>query len=244
MVDKDKIKQLFDGLQNKLVASLGLSIVHDDPNAKGDNSEISWREMLSKHLPSRYKVDAGIVIDNKGNQSDSIDIIIYDSFYSPYVFNENGVLYVPAESVYAVIECKQDLDKGHINYSANKAASVRKLERTSLPITQINGELVAKKDVGIIAGVLTTRSTWSPPLGQSFEDAVNSAASVSKLDFGCSLNDGSFSISYDENNGASISISGPEEALISFFIDLVTKLQQMGNAPAIDLRKYYKTITD
>lgn len=242
MPDNDKVKLLFLGLQNKLSANLGLSSVLDDPNAKGDNSEISWREMLSKCLPSRYKVDAGIVIDSNGSQSDSIDIIIYDSFYSPYVFNENGVIYVPAESVYAVIECKQELDKGYIEYAAKKAASVRKLERTSIPVTQINGEQIAKVDKGIIAGIFTTSSTWNPPFGESFNSALTEFQNISKLDFGCCLNNGAFTIIYDEAKPI-VNVSGSDDVLICLYLDLLTELQNLGNSPAIDLKKYYRTAT-
>lgn len=239
-MEDNKIKQLFIGLQNNLSASLGLSAIHDDPNAKGDNSEISWREMLTANLPTRYKVDAGFVIDCNGNVSDSLDVIIYDSFYSTYVFNDNGVIYVPVESVYAVFECKQVLDKSHVEYSAKKAASVMQLERTSLPISQIDGELVAKVDKGFISGILTTRSEWSPPLGASFVSALGDYAEIAKLDIGCCLENGAFTTNYGES-GVEVDVSQPEEALISFYINLVTKLQQLGNAPAIDLSRYYKT---
>ncbi len=239
-MEDNKVKQLFAGLQNNLSASLGLSALHSDPNAKGDNSEISWREMLSANLPSRYKVDAGFVIDCNGNVSDSIDIIIYDSFYSTYVFNDNGVIYVPVESVYAVIECKQALDKGHIEYSAKKAASVRVLERTSLPISQINGELVAKVDKGFISGVLTTRSDWTPPFGEPLKSALVEYSTISQLDIGCCLESGAFTTLYNDS-GVELDVSTPEEALVYFYINLVTKLQQLGNAPAIDLSRYYKT---
>lgn len=239
-MEDNKVKQLFTGLQNSLSASLGLSAVHDDPNAKGDNSEISWREMLSSNLPSRYKVDAGFVIDCNGNVSDSLDVIIYDSFYSTYVFNDNGVIYVPVESVYAVFECKQVLDKGHIEYSAKKAASVKQLERTSLAISQINGDLVAKVDKGFISGVLTTRSEWSPPLGEPFISALDEYVDIAKLDIGCCLENGAFTTNYSES-GVAVDVSEPEEALICFYINLVTKLQQLGNAPGIDLSRYYKT---
>jgi hypothetical protein len=237
MSNNEKIKLMFASLQTKLQADLNLSQVHDNNTARGDNSEVSWRDMLSKHLPARYKVGTGFVIDSDVNQSDAVDIIIYDNHYSPYVFNENEVLYVPAESVYAVIECKQKLDKGHIEYAAQKAASVRALKRTSLPVRQINGDMVAKVDSGIIVGLVTTSSDWNPPFGEPFRAAIQEAADTSHLDFGCSLADGSFTINYGDELEAQVSIS--EDSLVTFFINLVTDLQAMGNAPALDLKAYY-----
>jgi hypothetical protein len=235
----NKLHELFSQHQQKLLAELGLSSVHDNPNARGDNSEVTWREMLSKYLPFRYKVGKGFVIDHEGNVSDDIDIIIYDAYYSPIVFNENEVLYVPAESVFAVIESKQVLKKEYIDYARDKAASVRALKRTSAPIRQMNATTATKVDTEILAGIVTTRSEWSPAYGEPFKQSIAEAASISRIDLGCALNDGSFSVSYQEDTH-SISYSDSDSSLISFFVDLVARLQAMGNPPAIELQKYYE----
>lgn len=239
MPDNNKLHDLFSKHQQKLVSSLGLSSVHDHPNAKGDNSEVTWREMLSTYLPYRYKVDKGMVIDHEGSTSEYIDIIIYDQYYSPIVFRENDVLYVPAESVFAVIESKQMLNKGHVEYARDKAKSVRALKRTSVPIQQMNDAMATKTDKGILAGIVTMKSDWSPAFGQPFKDAIAEAATVSRIDFGCALNDGSFSATYDDGS-STITCSDSDSSLISFFVDLVARLQALGNPPAIDLRKYYQ----
>lgn len=236
MPDKTVIKNLFSGLQKKLSGDLSLSVALENNEAKGDNSENSWRTMLSKNLPARYKVSAGFVIDCEGNVSDAIDVIIYDNYYSPYVFNNNGVLYVPAESVYAIVECKQELTKEYVEYSSGKAASVRKLKRTSLPIRQMNGTMATKADFAILAGVLTTRSSWQPAFGKPFKDAIAKAAVTSPLNFGCVLDSGSFRA--DESTGQ-MEISSASESLITFYINLITDLQSLGNVPAIDLKEYY-----
>lgn len=197
MPDKTKLHDLFSKHQGLLVASLGLSSVHDNPNARGDNSEVTWRKMLSTYLPPRYKVGKGFVIDHEGTYSEHIDIIIYDGYYAPIVFNENDQLYVPAESVFAVIESKQVLKKEYIDYARDKAASVRALKRTSAPIRQMNSTTATKADdKEIIAGIVATRSEWSPSFGEPFEKAIAEAAGISRINLGCALNDGSFSVSY------------------------------------------------
>lgn len=88
----------------------------------------------------RYKVDKGIVIDSTGKQSEQIDLIIYDAQYSYLVFRQNDTLLIPAESVYAVFEVKQNLNKERIEYAGAKAKSVRELLRTSAPIKHAGGE--------------------------------------------------------------------------------------------------------
>ena len=42
-----------------------------------------------------------MVIDHEGNVSQQIDIVLYDVFYTPFIFNHDGFKYIPAEGVYA-----------------------------------------------------------------------------------------------------------------------------------------------
>ena len=74
----------------------------------------NWLEMLNTYLPERYKADSAFVMDHRGRLSEQIDVVIYDRQYSPLLFKQDGVLYVPAESVYAVFDVKQDMRRQHI----------------------------------------------------------------------------------------------------------------------------------
>ena len=129
MVD---LKELFHGLQEQMQTSLNVNrkfIGH--PGSKGDATEQHWIEFLRTYLPDRYKVDKAIVIDSIGNVSEQMDVVIYDAIYTPFIFKQDNFMYIPAESVYAVFEVKQDVE-GHIEYAAKKVESVRKLKRTSI----------------------------------------------------------------------------------------------------------------
>ena len=86
-------------------------LAHRNAEAKGDASEDVWLELLSAHLPHRYRVAKGIIIDADGRESHYIDIIVYDRHFTPLVFNRDGKVYIPAEGVYAVIEAKQELTR-------------------------------------------------------------------------------------------------------------------------------------
>src|SRR3546814_8384516 len=90
-------------------------------------------DTLSLHdaLPI-YEARKGFVVDSRGVFSQQIDVIIHDRQYSPFVFTFKGTDVVPAESVYAVFEAKQELTAAYIRYAGEKAASVRRLHRTSL----------------------------------------------------------------------------------------------------------------
>jgi hypothetical protein len=66
------------------------------------------------------------------------------------LLNRDGVLYVPAESVYAIIEVKQELSRTYIKYAGDKIKSVRCLKRTSVPIPHAGGTYKPKPPDRII----------------------------------------------------------------------------------------------
>ena len=234
------LQDLFGALQTELLGKLrvGSQIVHAPTH--GDDTELNWLELL-KSLPGRYVVSKGFVVDANGGCSEQIDVIIYDRYYSPLILRRESTLYIPAESVYAVLEIKQNMSKDHIEAAGKKAASVRELSRTSAPIRQIDGSL-RRKDVlpPILAGILTTHSDWTPPFGDSLSSVLSSLEESSRLDLGIALNDGSFDCTYTEAGEASVRSSNADVALISFFINLTKQLQLLGNAPGIDLDTYYQ----
>ena len=72
-----ELSELYCNIQNEMIASLNLSasaVVH--PGTKGDATENDWISFFRRYLPTRYKVDKGIVIDSNGNQSQQIDITL------------------------------------------------------------------------------------------------------------------------------------------------------------------------
>ena len=101
--------------------------------------------MLDEYLPKRYSATKATVVDSLGHFSDQIDVVIFDRQYSPFIFNFENQKVVPAESIYAVFEAKQTIDAKLIRYAQDKAASVRRLHRTSLPIPTASGVVPAKK---------------------------------------------------------------------------------------------------
>ena len=124
----------------------------------GSATEQNWRELLRAHLPGRYEVEGGFIIDVDGQESQQLDVIVFDRQYSPTLFEVGGVLYVPAESVYGVFEVKQDLSKQHVEYAGEKVASARRLKR-SAPIIHAGGEYPPKEPPTILGGILAAVSS-------------------------------------------------------------------------------------
>src|SRR5690606_38417915 len=123
--------------------------------------ELLWLEVLSAHLPRRYAVRRGIVIDSQGHRSHAIDLIVYDPQYTPVFLAQDQHAYVLAEAVYAVFEVKYELTLENLRYSAEKAASVRKLHRTNGPIYHAGGVISKPRaQPPLLAGLLTLSHKW------------------------------------------------------------------------------------
>jgi hypothetical protein len=223
---------LHDDIQQRL-ENVRKSLNH--PGTKGDASENVWLELLQKYLPRRYEAAKAHVVDSRGAFSDQIDVVVFDRQYSPFIFNYEGRTIIPAESVYAVFECKQTVDAGLVEYAQKKVASVRRLHRTSLPIPYAEGVYKAKPLIPIYGGLLTFESEWSPALSQPLLDALARGGAEERLDLGCVAAHGYFSL--DKNTGSYELSSGGKPAT-AFLLKLISELQFSGTVPMIDVQAY------
>lgn len=217
------------------------------PTAKGDATEFEWCDTIGSFLPRRYRVAKAFVIDAYSRISEQLDVVVYDRQYCPLFFEADGARFIPAESVYAVFEVKQELDAAHIAYAGRKAASVRRLHRTNMPVHTANGTVRDPNPLfEIPAGILTLGSSWSPPLGETFERAVREAPVDEALDLGCSLTHGGFVASCDpygeDRTGCEVRRSEPEGSLMFFLQHLYSRLQRMATVPAMDLELYARNL--
>ncbi|HEX6898597.1 MAG TPA: DUF6602 domain-containing protein [Thermoanaerobaculia bacterium] len=200
----------------------------------GDASERVWLGMLQKYLPARYRAERAHVVDSDGKFSQQIDIVVFDRQYSPFIFDFEDQKVVPAESVYAVFEAKQTIDARNVLAAQEKAASVRCLHRTSLPIPHAGGVYPAKTPARILAGILTLKSGWSPELGDTMLEALSKGSDDRRLELGCVAAHGAFSC--DEQGCYSISHS--DKAATEFLFELIARLQMVATVPMIDVRAY------
>jgi len=265
------LKQLFEGLQKQMVSQLNTNrkfITH--PGSKGDALENAWIEWLQKYLPNRYSIDKAIIIDHEGNTSYQIDIVIYDNWFTPFIFSQNGFHYVPAEGVYAVFEVKPDIQgsadgKPYIEYASEKIESVRVLKRTTTNMINSGIKLSPRPLSKIIGGILTSTNSFTHDNNDTIEKHIKKQKGFKGIDIGCIADYGSFYIDYtgeentdlkkpedfekrykeyyEERTINKIIFSKPDNSLVSFFIQLTRYLQQaIGTIPAIDLNAYSKAI--
>jgi hypothetical protein len=231
--------QILDGLQARLEGELrGNRAAVTHPGARGEASEEDWLRMLKDHMPHRYQADRAFVIDSQGSCSEQIDIVVYDRQYSPFLYNQANQRYVPAESVYAVLEVKQDLSREHVRYAGEKAASVRRLRRTSVPVPHVEGIAKPRPLPRIVAGILTYQSSWTPPFGVSFRDALAELGADQQLDVGCALRHGAFEVGYAAGGEVELRLAESPRSLVQFLMRFLKQLQALATAPAIDYEAY------
>lgn len=130
---------------------------------KGQSREaIIVKRFLSPYLPKRYSVDTGVLVDINDVQSRQLDLIIFDSFFSPILedLDHNKLLF--PETVFAMIESKSTLNRKEINDIIDKSNSVWNISK-------------AYQDKIVLAPGMAIPSLFYPPLciGFVFESNIS-----------------------------------------------------------------------
>lgn len=236
------LQESFEVEQDVLKVQLALSaksITHD--STMGSVTESHFLSVLRRYLPKRYTVDIGIVIDSTGKTSDQIDIIIYDNQYTPVLLDQEAHRYIPAEAVYAIFESKPTINKAYLEYASDKAASVRVLARTSIPIDYAAGTYPAKPVFPIIAGIIASTIDWADGFGTSFINIHKKLKMNGEIDCGLAVSGHCFDTFGEDGT---VQICPNNHALIYFLFRLLQKLQSLGTVPAIDWNVYANILSE
>ncbi|WP_308238501.1 DUF6602 domain-containing protein [Phenylobacterium sp. J367] len=208
------------------------------PTTKGDASEDVWLHLFNTYLPRRYRAAKAFIADSNNEFSLQLDVVIFDELYTPPVFAMGAVTIIPAESVYAVFEAKQTANADNLRQAHEKAASVRRLHRTSAPFINGSAQTPGKVPQPILAGLLTLESDWKPEFGEPLKNLLLAAGADSSLDMGCFASNGFF-----VRDGDAILINDKSTAATAFLFELIARLQALGTVPALDARAYARWLT-
>lgn len=229
------LQDAFATEQECLVALLKSSRRIEHAGDRGEVNEQHFIGFLRKYLPNRYTVEKASVIDSTGKVSDSIDVVVFDRQYTPALLDNDKHRYVPAEAVYAVFECKPTITKDLLEYAADKAASVRKLHRTSVAIHTADGVIKPKKHFTIIAGILAIDVGWRDGFGEAFKKAHARLKGHHAIDCGFAATGASFD-TFDGNRRYNF---GPSDNALAYFaFRLLRGLQPRATVPAVDWMAY------
>ncbi|MCU0693227.1 MAG: hypothetical protein MUF54_17685 [Polyangiaceae bacterium] len=229
------LREAFEAEQEVLRLQLELSaksITHS--GVMGAVNERHFIEVLRSYLPNRYAVADGIIVDSNGATSDQIDVVVFDRQYTPTLLDQQSHRFIPAEAVYCVLEVKPTLNKEYIEYAGAKAASVRKLERTSVPITHAGGEHPPRPLFPITAGIAAANVDWKDGCdSDAFRKTLGSLGDAHALDCGLALSDRAF-----DTYSGQLALSDRAGSLAAFLFRLLHRLQSLGTVPAVDWSRY------
>lgn len=234
------LQKAFASEQRKLAANLQASsdsITHNGD--MGEVNELFFIETLRRYLPDRYTVEKAIILDSRGNTTDSIDVVVFDRQYTPTLLDNDKHRYVPAEAVYAVFECKPTINKGYLEYAADKAASVRRMHRTSVEIPHAGDKpYPPKRQIELVAGIVALNIEWADGFGEAFSRIHQELQCDRQLNCGLAVSGASF----DTFDGT-YTFGPKDNALVFFLFRLLKRLQSVGTVPAVDWAAYAQQLS-
>ena len=114
----------------------------EDPGTTGDQAEIHWANWLREWLPPTYKVvNKGQIINQYGEASGQIDVLVLKSFYPEKLHTNKRYLSV---GVAAAFECKTTLKASHIEEATEACVKIQKLyrHREGTPYKELHSPIV------------------------------------------------------------------------------------------------------
>ena len=90
---------------------------------KGQQAENLVRTFLAGHLPKRFDVGSGFIIDPDNSISTQSDVIIYDAYNCPVYRVSDDAAIFPSENVAAVVDVKARLDKKKLSEAFKNIAA-------------------------------------------------------------------------------------------------------------------------
>ena len=103
--------------------------------SKGAEAERLIRKFLGEHLPKRFGVGAGFVIDPNERISRQTDVIIFDALNCPTYRESEDAAIFPSDNVAGAIEVKSRLDSKEFEDAFRKIAALKSLAKTKIPET-------------------------------------------------------------------------------------------------------------
>jgi hypothetical protein len=115
------------GLSGRLRASLGASGPLADSLTKGEMREEDVVAAFRPHLPGRYDLVKGVVINADGEESDPQDLILVDTSVLPTLLGSGNTRVVPVEGVVGVVQIKSRATAASVEHAVHNLASAKRL---------------------------------------------------------------------------------------------------------------------
>ncbi|ADY55580.1 hypothetical protein Sgly_1266 [Syntrophobotulus glycolicus DSM 8271] len=80
---------------------------HKHGSIIGGFREEIWKQLFEQIVPKKFIIEQSVfIIDAQGQVSNEVDLAIFDEIYTPYIFRNGRLKFIPIEAVAAVVECK------------------------------------------------------------------------------------------------------------------------------------------
>ena len=140
-------QEIFAQAARKLRAEFAELTVVPHNALKGHEAEQIVRKFLDAHIPRRFAVGAGFILDSAGTISPQTDVIIYDAFNCPVYRASDDASIFPSNNVVAVVEVKSALDGKELKDGWAKVSAIKSLVKAKPPggpvVSQTGGFLFA-----------------------------------------------------------------------------------------------------
>jgi len=125
---------IFHAASQKLIADFedARNNVPHKGSAGGEGEKIISK-FLADHLPHRFGVTNGFILDKSNNVSGQTDVIIYDALNCPVYRTSSTEMIIPSDNAAAVFEVKFNLNVAGLKNDIEKIHNVKNLIKTPLP---------------------------------------------------------------------------------------------------------------
>lgn len=127
------LKEEFESISQMMhIAFQKTTNMINHPGEKGTSRENALIKYFRPHIPDKYEMSEGIIVDSKDHQSKQVDVIIHDKNTTPFLQDTSLTKIIPIECVYGVIEVKSFLTKETLGQSIKNIQSVRGLCKNTI----------------------------------------------------------------------------------------------------------------
>jgi hypothetical protein len=235
-----------------LTAAAGRTSQIEHSLTKGEAREAAVREQFRPHIPKRYGVSSGIVVNLAGEQSRQQDVIVSDAVENPPFIAEGGIEVHPIEAVVATVEIKSVGSPEAVVDGVEKALSVAGLMSDEPRRTYKRGkgtQLVQSTSLKPFAGLVALRSSstrdsllqaWAGAhVGSRPWDRSTGFVVIGDF-FACWANAQGMMVPLADPTCSKIAyVEAGEDAMLMFYVVMMLGIQ-LYPTPDLDLNRYFE----
>ncbi len=124
---------IFEQAARKLRADFQELKLVPHSGVRGGEAEDLVKMFLKQHLPKRFDVGSGFILDPYNNVSKQTDVIIYDAANCPVYRASDEAGIFPSVNVAAVVEVKSQLTKDELISACANIRATKQLAKAQLP---------------------------------------------------------------------------------------------------------------